>query len=176
MRINLPVCSDCADYYYCTEPTKTVLHGKMLTPGCRYCMGMKRPRQFKSRAAIIRVPDWCPRRKTPCEVRIYDFRSTNERLMHLFVLSQVNRDAGPEARRYALANEGHTELTPREFWLACNDCSNGNVLDHDVPLYAVVEIDDGLKPYCFYRVESGFCPAPYFNTVTARNNTMEEDA
>ena len=41
---------------------------------------------------------------------------------------------------------------------------------------AVVEIDDGLKPYCFYRVESGFCPAPYFNTVTARNNTMEEDA
>ena len=170
MRINLPVCSDCAG------PTKTVLHGKMLTSGCRYCIGTKRPRQFKSRAAIIRVPDWCPRRKTPCEVRIYDFKSTNERLMHLFVVSEVNRDAGLEARRYALAYEGHTELTPREFWLVCNDCSNGNVLDHDVPLYAVVEIDDGLKPYCFYRVESGFCPAPYFNTVTARNNTMEEDA
>ena len=176
MRINLPVCSDCTDYYYCAGLTKTVLHGKMLTPGCRYCMGMKRPRQFKSRAAIIRAPDWCPRRKTPCEVRIYDFRNMNERLMHLYYVSEISKDIGPEARRYALAYEGQTELTPRGFWLACNDRSSGNLLDRDVPLYAVVEIDDGLKPYCFYQTPSGFCPALYFNTETARNNTMEEDA
>ena len=39
----------------------------------------------------------------------------------------------------------------------------------------VVEIDDGIKPVCFYKTKNGFEIAPFFDTARARKNRKEEE-
>ena len=152
------------------------VNGANLESGQCYCVGKSKPRRIVSRAVRIRVPDWCPRRKFPCELRIYDFKSVNERLMHTFLQCDLGHSTMPEARRYVVAHEGHTDLTPRNFWLACNQTPVEELLGHNVRWYCIVEIDDGLRPYCFYRTEKRFVPLPYFKPEIARNNKTEDDA
>ena len=174
-RVTLLSCSDCPAFTYCDKADMEV-NGVKLEPGYRYCISQKRPRRFSSKAARIRVPDWCPRRKSPCALRIYDFKSINERLMHSFLQDMFSEDIIPEAHRYAVAYEGHTELTPRSFWLACNKVPIKELIGRNLRWYCIVEIDDGLRPYCFYRTDKRFILLPYFRSERARKNTMEDDA
>ena len=169
----LPSCSDCPAFLRC-EKTGLEANGVRLEPGFCYCISGKRPRRFSSKAARIRVPKWCPKRKTPCELRVYGFKNTDEFLMHSFLQCKSDHDITPEARRYAVAYEGHTELTPRNFWLACNKVPARELIDKEVPWFCIVEIDDGLRPYCFYRAKNRFILLPYFKTETAQKNTMED--
>lgn len=171
--VPLPSCSDCPAFLRC-EKTDLEKNGVRLEPGSCYCISGKRPRRFSSKAVRIRVPDWCPRRKKPCEIRVYDFKSANDRLMHSFLQCEFKHDINPEERRYAIAYEGHTELTPRNFWLACNKAPIKELIGQTVRWYCIVEIDDGLRPYCFYRTEKRFILLPYFRTETARKNIMED--
>ena len=43
----------------------------MMHMGERFCTGGKRARKFKRSDPKIYVPDWCPTRKKPCELRVY---------------------------------------------------------------------------------------------------------
>ena len=47
------------------------------------------------------------------------------------------------------------ELTPQEFWKRCQSEPWTNLLHIEIPLYSVVEIDDGLLPAFFYRAVDG---------------------
>ena len=172
--VTLPSCAGCSCFVSCMKSGMEV-RGVKLSPGCRYCV-CKRPRRFSGKASRPRVPDWCPRRKHPCELRIYDFKSTRDRMMHTLFHCETGKVATPEPRRYSVAYEGQKELTPRNFWLACGKVPAVELIGQDVRRYSIVEIDDGLRPYCFYRLESCFIPLPYFHTETARNNAMEDDA
>ena len=173
-RVLLPSCSDCSDFLRC-EKYGMEAGGVRLEPGFCYCLSGKRPRRFSSKALRIRVPEWCPKRKSPCELRIYYFKSERDRQMHTFLQSGADHDVTPEERRYAVAFEGHTDLTPRNFWLACNKSPVEELIGWEIRWYSIVEIDDGLRPYCFYRAVNRFIPLPYFKTEAARKNTMEDD-
>ena len=172
--VTLPTCAGCVGFVSCFK-TGMEVRGVKLSPGCRYCV-WERPRRFSGKAANPRTPDWCPRRKNPCELRIYDFKSTRDRTMHTLFACETGKAASPEPRRYAVAYEGQTELTPRSFWVACNQVPAVELIGQEVRRYAIVEIDDGIRPYCFYKSEMHFVPLPYFKTETARNNAMEDDA
>ena len=74
----------------------------------------------------------------------------------------------------ALASSTKIDLTPQEFWNSCQNEPSTELLAADIPLYSVVEIDDGLAPAFFYKTMDGFRMVSRFNTERALANRMEE--
>lgn len=143
----------------------------------RFCLGSKKARRFKKSDPQKYVPGWCPRRKDPCEWRLYGFKSPREELLHFCLCQDVGETLLPTEHRYALLCEGRTDLSPREFWTRCEttlDPTEG-ILETPVEIYQVLEIDDGLTPAFFYKTERGFQFVSTFRAGIARKNKLEED-
>lgn len=173
MGVKIPNCFPCPGYFQCPiEPSQT-RGGVTLIPGTRYCLAGVRPRRFRKNDPSARVPQWCPRRKTPAELRIYAFNSQKDYLLHDRLSADLGRAITPIARRYAVKFELHTDLTPSEFWRRCRCESDAALLGVAVHRYHVVEIDDGLCPVCFYKTERGYVVVR-FDTQAARRNRGEE--
>lgn len=159
-----PVCGGCPHDLHYVDAIPMRQYGVMTHMGERYCTGGKRARRFKKNDPKSCVPDWCPKRKNPCELRVYGFRNEDEQLMHSFLCMDLGRPVLPSAFRYALKCSLHTELTPQEFWKRYALEPVEDLLPVKVELYHVMEIDDGLKPAFFYRTEQGFEYLSSFNT------------
>ena len=108
-----PVCRDCPHYLDCTECTQQVPPAQA---GERFCTWGKKARRFGRRDPKWKVPVWCPRRKQPCVLRVYAFRSNANELMDAMLRRDLGSGFSPSAHRYALAQELHINLTPVEFW------------------------------------------------------------
>ena len=141
--------------------------------GERICVGGKKPRRFRSGDPKRKPPDWCPKRKRPCELRVYGFKSERDRIMHDLMSESQGGHSVPEARRYAVTLESHTGLTAAEFWKRCQSECPEDVLSVKVPLYGVVEIDDGLRPICFYNAGREYGILAAFDATAARKSRME---
>lgn len=142
--------------------------------GDRFCMGGKKVRRFGRGDPRVYVPDWCPKRKNPCEVRIYGFKSGEAWAMHEALCCHMGMELTPSAFRYALESELHTDLTPQEFAKQCNYEPDAETLGVAVHRHYVVEIDDGLKPAFFYKTEKGYELLALFDAETARKNIKED--
>ena len=127
----------------------------------RYCAGFKnkkRRKAFRKSDPAYKAPKWCPKRKSPCEYRIYSYADEQtSALARVFAEDEIRGElAFPMAYRYRLRTEGKTGLTPALFF------ENANSPDED-PLFEgesieqgdVVEIDTGLAQFFFY------CAAPH---------------
>lgn len=127
----------------------------------RYCAGFKnkkRRKAFRKSDPAYKAPKWCPKRKSPCEYRIYSYANEQtSALARAFAEDEIRGElAFPMAYRYRLRAEGKTGLTPALFF------ENANSPDED-PLFEgesieqgdVVEIDTGLAQFFFY------CAAPH---------------
>ena len=79
----------------------------------------------------------------------------------------------PSTHRYGLLFEGKKEWTPKEFWKLCHEGIGRPKLPIQVSLYDVVEIDDGLKPVCFYLSRSGYKIECCFQSSEARKRSVE---
>ena len=172
-----PVCSSCPHNLHYSDAVPKRAMGVMLHMGERFCTGGKKPRRFKRVDPKIYVPSWCPKRKSPCELRVYGFKSIRDEWLHSDLCRSIGKPLPPEEHRYALIYEGRTDLSPRDFWERCGimpDPENG-ILENPVQKYQVLEIDDGLKPVFFYRTERGFKLHYSFNTEIVRENKLEED-
>lgn len=148
--------------------------GVMMHMGERFCTGGKKALRFKRRDSKRCVPDWCPRRKEPCEMRVYTYKSIADEIMHTVLSSSLGRELPPEGYRYALKQELCTELTPQRFWEQCRLDSSSDLLSTEVSIHDVVEIDDGLKPVFFYKSEQGYQVIPCFNAEIAKSNKKED--
>jgi len=142
----------------------------MMHCGERFCTGGKRARRFKRGDPKIHVPAWCPRRKNPCEVRIYGPKSTGDWLM-LYEFRDLN--SSPPEYRYAMRTEGTTEFSPYEFWRRCGQEPVADWFPFKLKQFEVLEIDDGLKPVCFYYVDGDFVSVCHFDGAAARKNVYE---
>lgn len=169
-----PSCVGCPHNLYYGEFTPKKQFGVMMHCGEHFCTGGKRARRFKRSDPKIAVPQWCPKRKSPCEVRIYALKSKQDQQMFLCLSADPNDPLYISEYRYALASSTRIELTPQEFWISCQNEPGTELLDADIPLYSVVEIDDGLIPAFFYRTVEGFRIVSHFNTAKAKENRMEE--
>lgn len=70
--------------------------------------------------------------------------------------------------------EGTTDLTASQFQRELRERSVHEILGIVVHTEEVVEIDDGLNPYCFYFSGERFMPyVIYFKGERARENTLE---
>lgn len=79
----------------------------------------------------------------------------------------------PTASRYAMAYEGTSTLSPREFWLKLLTQKDVELLGRVVEVKSVVEIDDGLAPHFFFKTEEGYTRCQCFDAERARANRME---
>lgn len=165
-----PTCVGCPHDLHFGEFTPKRQYGVMMHCGERFCIGSKRARRFKRGDPKVNVPDWCPKRKIPCELRIYGFKDENAEMLHYLLCAGTENTSTPSAHRYALKREAHTELQPAEFWSRCAIEPYSDLLGFELGLYEVLEIDDGLKPAFFYRTEDGLVLEPYFDAERARKN------
>ena len=172
-KVFQPMCSGCPHDLYFSGSIPQKQFGVMMHGGEHYCTGGKRARRFKRGDPKIHVPEWCPRRKTPCEVRIYGPKSVNDWLL----LSALSDESAlyPSAHRYAVRMKGTTELTPYAFWKRCNEEPLANWFPFKMKQYEVLEIDDGLEPYYFYYVDGDFISVCTFDGAVARKNTYKGD-
>ena len=169
-----PTCFNCPHnlHYNDTIPKKAV--GGMMHMGEQFCTGGKKARRFKRSDPKITVPGWCPRRKNPCELRIYAIKNAGEWWLYDSLKHDLGRMPSPDGFRYALTQELPTELSPWEFWKRLECEPYQDILDVSLEPYSVVEIDDGLKPAFFVYADGGFTLLYSFNTEKARKNKKED--
>ncbi len=169
-----PTCISCPHNYTYHEFTPMRKMGVMMHLGDQFCTGGKKARRFKRAGVRHYTPDWCPKRKNPCELRVYTFKSTEDWLMHRMLNRDLSGKASPAGYRYALAHELHTKLTARDFWDRCDLESSVDLLSVEVGLHDIVEIDDGLNPVFFHKTETGYQMLSCFDAETARRNKKED--
>lgn len=172
-KLYQPVCSGCPHDLSYVDFIPQKNFGVMMHCGEHYCTGGKRARRFKRGDPKNRVPAWCPKRKTPCELRVYALKSLDDWYLHDLLSEGLGEILSPAASRYAPRFEGATELTPQEFWKRCDQEPAAGLLPVSMQLYEVLEIDDGLKPAFFYRDKADLRLVRSFDTGRARKNTME---
>lgn len=174
MELRKPSCLECKRHLQYMESMPVKQKGVTMHFGERFCLGGKRARKFGRSDPKIHVPGWCPKQKKPCELRVYGFKSTEDWMMHYNLCSSLGRDISPEARRYAVIYDLHTDLTPREFAKRCNEEPDAATIGVAVHRHYVVEIDDGIKPAFFYKTENGYQLLGLFDAETARKNVKED--
>lgn len=172
--IRIPTCMDCPSRLDFEERTSRILNGTCLQPFEKYCTATRHPKQIRKSSLMKKPPIWCPRLKKPCELRVYGFIDDEARRMHSFFSNLYGNEGDPRENRYAVRYEGAIDLTAREFWRRCNKCGADLELPTNVELYEVVEIDDGLKPICFYLTPHGYQQAPLFKPEKVKRNTEKE--
>ena len=174
-RLIKPSCIGCPHNHYHSDMVPQKKFGVMMHCGEHFCTGGKRARRFKRGDPKIHVPKWCPKRKNPCELRIYALKSKQDWWTHCSLNCDAGKHFSVSAHRYALRYEGTIELSPYEFWKEREQSPYDDLLPVAVELYEVLEIDDGLKPVFFYRDMTDFRLEPLFDAGRARKNIMEKD-
>lgn len=170
LAVRKPTCIGCPHDLHYGEFVPKKQFGVMMHCGERFCTGGKKARRFKRNDPKINVPEWCPKRKAPCEVRVYGFKDEDAKTLHYLLCVGADSVAAPSGHRYALKRELHTELQPAEFWSRCAMEPYSDLLGFEVGLYEVLEIDDGLKPAFFYNTGNGLVIEPRFDAEKARKN------
>lgn len=155
-RLPQPTCTSCEHSYYHDERTSELKRGVRLQPFEHYCLGCKRPRLFRGRDPKHKIPSWCPRRKNPCEFRIYGFISADEWYLHEQLCKSFGKEIPPMSSRYAVRHEQKIELSAYDFWRRCETEPESGLLPEPIALHEVMEIDDGIKQHFFYKTKRGF--------------------
>lgn len=141
MQLRKETCIGCECELQYTKSIPTKQMGVMMHMGERFCTGGKRARKFKRSDPKIYVPDWCPKRKKPCELRVYCFKNKNEWRLHEILCHDLGMDISPDSWRYAPLYELHTDLAPQEFAKICNDAPDAETLHVAVHRHYVVVTD-----------------------------------
>ena len=168
-----PTCFGCPYDVHYTDAIPKKSMGVMMHLGERFCTGGRKARRFRRGDPKTYVPDWCPKRKSPCELRVYAFKNVDEWWLHTMLERSIGRRLTPNGSRCALVREMTTELSPREFWNRLESAPYQEILDIFLEPHSVVEIDDGLKPVFFFYAGDGFTLLPSFEAEAARKNKKE---
>ena len=129
----------------------------------RYCTGFrnrKRRKPFRKNDPAYKAPKWCPKRKDPCEYRIYSYADERSAVMARLLETDEAGDRElviPLAHRYRVRTEGRAGLSPKAFYEQANaeDDASSPLPDESIRTGDVVEIDTGLGQFFFY------CAAPH---------------
>lgn len=166
-------CTDCEHLAYNNSLNARICNGVFLPVGCRYCTGGKRIRVFKPSDPKTFIPQWCPRHKSPPEIRVYCYKDTDA-----WYICQLLRGDGiqcpPEGYRYAVRYESHTPMTAQQFFQSTQEQYVDDILGFHVNCDEVIEIDDGIRPFFFHITEHGVDVLVHFNSKVARKNRLKE--
>lgn len=141
-KVHKPKCIDCEFRIVSCEDHKSTV----LQLGKHYCSYGNKYREFKKIDPKVYPPSWCPKLKSPSEFRIYDFKDSEAWL--LYQMSKTS--SAPPSYRCAVRLSGTIWLSPVEFFRRALESDVSILLGVAVQSGEIIEIDDGLKPYCFY--------------------------
>ena len=136
----------------------------------RDCNGFKRrkPKRFRRSDPVSKAPKWCPRRIAPPACRVHGFK--DERSAYMDLLERAEYRAGrvetvsPSPFHYVPRTEIPLKMTARQFFDAAQEGPLSGVLPEEVGDGEIIEIDDGLQPYYFYKLDyATVIPLPYFH-------------
>ena len=136
----------------------------------RLCMGgkwKKRGRRFRASDPQYKAPKWCPKRLPVSVCRIYGFADGMSREIEttfMLLHRQRQSDYLPSAAHYMLRVEIPLGLSAKAFYQDTREQALEDILPGQQVEYGeVLEIDDGLKPYYFVRMNSmTVLPIPFF--------------
>lgn len=168
-----PTCHGCSRNYRHRSETPMKDRGVTMYPGGHYCIAGKCAHRFSAKDPVTRVPKWCPKRKSPCELRIYGFINEQARMMHTFLSDDLKGDKHPSEHHYGLRFETAVDLTPHEFWRRVRKGEELS-LPTETRLFEIVELDDGLTSACFYLTRTGYRIEPLFRSADARQRSVAE--
>ena len=80
----------------------------------------------------------------------------------------------PYPSRYAVRYEGESPYTAMEFAKQIKNHSLAELLSMQLLPYEILEIDDGIRPYCFLVQRLGHVRCIRFKSDIARENKYEE--
>ena len=187
-RMGMAVVSDMAQAavkrFHCSNcPHRFTFWGQMpvreggvkMIPGRTYCKGAKKYRAFRSSDPKTVPPSWCPKRKNPCEVRVYTFKDNASWYLHHFL--HKGESVPPHEFLCAVRASDTVDLTPAAFYSMLKDGKSASeLLGTHIRPEEIVEIDDGLKPCCFYIRYGAPKYLPHWNTARARQNEYQRNA
>ena len=163
-------CPDCN--LYAGSETKTI-HGRRMKPNTKYCTGGQKVIIFRSDDPKVTVPKWCPKRRVPPTLRIYHFRSPKIEVGES-MLAAKGISFFPYPSRYAVRYEGDSPYTAMEFAKQIKKHFLAELLSMQLLPYEILEIDDGIRPYCFLVERLGHVRCIRFKSDIARENKYEE--
>ena len=169
-----PSCRFCPYHMRYWESVPQKQHGIIMHCGERFCTGKKRARRFKRYELEDDVPNWCPKKKKPCELRIYSLKNVKEWSLHTQACFQQKKAVYPTGSQYTLTGESYIDLDPCAFWDRCDYEWYADLLGVNLQLYEVAEIDDGLRPAFFYMTGKGLVPVTGFDVEAARKDEKED--
>lgn len=171
-RVTLYRCSHCPNQLTYLEPVSRREHGVNLQFGHSYCTAGKKYRMLKKKESKSYPPDWCPKKKSPSEYRVYTFKDIRARCMH----SMFSESPIPSAYRCAVRIEGTVDLAPAAFLSKLENTPVSQLLGIEVNVGEIVEIDDGLKSCCFYLDNDKTQYLPYWDSAKARQNLYQPES
>ena len=142
-----------------------------MRPFSHYCTGGKRPRVFKPKDPKEKVPAWCPRKITPCAMRVYHYKNPDTELLQS-LLWQRGMEPYVSAADYAVCYESHTDISAEEFQNEVCFLNLSDRLGFPLHPWEVLEIDDGLYPYFFYLDDKLRLHCIHFRKEDCGGNTL----
>ena len=135
----------------------------------RYCNGFKRrkPKRFGRSDPVFKAPKWCPRLITPPVCRVHGFKDEQSAYMDLMWRTEYNsgrlETVSPSSFHYAPRTEIPLGITAKQFFDASQEKPLFRIMPKEVHDGEIIEIDDGLRPYYFYKLDyATVIPLPYF--------------
>ncbi len=147
----------------------------------RLCMGGKwkrRGRRFRASDPQYKVPKWCPKRLPVSVCRIYGFADEMSRAMETTAILLQKDTYSPLPFHYKLRAEVPLGLSAKAFYQATQEQTLEDILPgQQVECGEVLEIDDGLKPYYFVRMNSmTVLPIPFFMVGMVKKSEVTNES
>ena len=151
MRLDYTSCYSCPSHFIYGDAVPQKRNGVMMHLGDRFCLLKKKAIRLKARDLKKRVPDCCPKRISPPELKLYDFKDEPSRQMQL--LHGLNC---PSEFRYTLRHKGTLSMPIKDFWQAYESGEDaGELLGLTLTEGHVLELNDGLVHVFFYNGTNG---------------------
>lgn len=128
---------------------------------------------FRSDDPKVNVPKWCPKRRVPPTLRIYHFRSPEIEAGES-MLAANGISFFPYPSRYAVRYEGESPYTAMDFARQIKKRPLAELLSMQLLPYEILEVDDGIRPYCFLVERLGHVRCIRFKSDIARESKYEE--
>lgn len=171
IKVLRPRCLDCDFRIMMFDGNAKCAEGMEQALGKQFCSYGKKHREFRKSDPKVYPPSWCPRLKKPSVFRVYDFKDTESWLMH----RMLKNDSVPPSYRCAVRTIGTTNLTPRDFYREALKTDVSTVLGIEVHSGEIIEIDDGMVPYCFYYSHRTIEVLAHWFPEKARSNIYKSD-
>lgn len=149
-EIRRSLCTQCESRHMFDQFNNIKRKGATLRFGDVYCDYGRKIIKFKGKKGV-QVPEWCPKRISPPEIKLYRLKDEESWFFH-----SMSPEL-PLANHYSVEKKGNTLITAKRLYEELNNGTPAmELLGFAVKEYDIISIDDGLNPCYFYKYKSHY--------------------